>query len=79
MQSREVIDLLMGELVSPFETYFLKGNHEAAMLQFLTDPTIGPRWSEFGGRDAGILRRSPAPDAHPAVNEDVGPEPGLAA
>jgi serine/threonine protein phosphatase 1 len=35
--------------LSPFETYFLKGNHEAAMLQFLDDPTIGPRWAEFGG------------------------------
>ncbi len=50
-QSKDVIDVLMGELMSPFETYFLKGNHEAAMLQFLTDPTIGPRWSEFGGAE----------------------------
>lgn len=48
-QSKDVIDVLMGELMSPFETYFLKGNHEAAMLQFMTDPSIGPRWAEFGG------------------------------
>lgn len=48
-QSREVIDLLLSPLLSPFETYFLKGNHEAAMLQFLADPAIGPRWGEFGG------------------------------
>jgi len=48
-QSKEVIDTLLGELLSPFETYFLKGNHEAAMIQFLSDPTIGPRWAEFGG------------------------------
>ena len=47
-QSREVIDVLLSDLLSPFETYFLKGNHEAAMLQFLTDPSIGPRWAEFG-------------------------------
>ena len=50
-QSKDVIDVLMGELMSPFETYFLKGNHEAAMLQFLTDPSIGPRWAEFGGAE----------------------------
>lgn len=48
-QSKEVIDVLLGESLSPFETYFLKGNHEAAMLQFLADPGIGPRWAEFGG------------------------------
>src|SRR5262249_18277812 len=34
-QSRDVIDVLLGDMLSPFETYFLKGNHEAAMLQFL--------------------------------------------
>jgi serine/threonine protein phosphatase 1 len=38
-------------MLSPFETYFLKGNHEAAMLQFLGDPGIGPRWAEFGGAE----------------------------
>lgn len=51
LQSKEVIDILMGELVSPFETYFLKGNHEAAMLQFLREPSAGPRWAEFGGAE----------------------------
>lgn len=50
-QSREVIDILLGDLMSPFETYFLKGNHEAAMLQFLSEPTMGPRWVEHGGAE----------------------------
>lgn len=50
-QSKDVIDILLSEKMSPFETYFLKGNHEAAMLQFLRDPSIGPRWSEFGGAE----------------------------
>jgi serine/threonine protein phosphatase 1 len=50
-QSKEVIDLLLGDLVSPFETHFLKGNHEAAMLQFLGEPAMGPRWAEFGGAE----------------------------
>ncbi len=50
-KSKDVIDVLLGDTMSPFETYFLKGNHEAAMLQFLTDPSIGPRWAEFGGAE----------------------------
>jgi serine/threonine protein phosphatase 1 len=50
-QSRDVIDVLLGDQLSPFETYFLKGNHEAAMLQFLGNPGIGPRWAEFGGAE----------------------------
>jgi serine/threonine protein phosphatase 1 len=50
-QSKDVLDVLLGDLLSPFETYFLKGNHEAAMLQFLLDPGIGPRWAEFGGAE----------------------------
>jgi serine/threonine protein phosphatase 1 len=48
-QSREVINILLSPALSAFETYFLKGNHESAMLQFLDDPAIGPRWGEFGG------------------------------
>lgn len=50
-QSKDVIDVLLGEKLSLFETYFLKGNHEAAMIQFLRDPSIGPRWAEFGGAE----------------------------
>ena len=48
-QSKDVLDLLLSSQMSRFETYFLKGNHEAAMLQFLEDPTLGPRWAEYGG------------------------------
>ena len=29
----------------------LKGNHEAALLQFLADPEFWPMWSEFGARE----------------------------
>lgn len=36
------------------EWRFLKGNHEEAMLNFLTDPTAGARWCEYGG-DAALL------------------------
>lgn len=48
-QSREVISILLSDVMSTFETFFLKGNHEETMLQFLTDPSIGPRWGQFGG------------------------------
>ena len=48
-QSRDVINILLSDALSRFETYFLKGNHEAAMLQFLKDPAAGPQWAEFGG------------------------------
>jgi serine/threonine protein phosphatase 1 len=50
-QSKDVVNVLLSNLVSPFETYFLKGNHEQAMLQFLADPGIGPRWAEYGGAE----------------------------
>ena len=50
-QSKDVINILLSNMVSPFETYFLKGNHEQAMLQFLGDAGIGPRWAEYGGAE----------------------------
>lgn len=48
-QSREVIELLLGDLFNGFETRFLKGNHEEALLTFLTDASMGPKWANFGG------------------------------
>jgi len=37
-----------------FETVFLKGNHEATMLDFLASPEIGPTWAQFGGDETLI-------------------------
>jgi serine/threonine protein phosphatase 1 len=51
MQSKQVIDVLLSKAMSPFETHFLKGNHESAMLDFLSDPGVGPRWAEYGGAE----------------------------
>jgi serine/threonine protein phosphatase 1 len=34
---------------SGFEVRSLKGNHEAALLAFLSDPKAGPAWAEHGG------------------------------
>jgi len=54
-QSKQVIDKLC-ELrdESTYETVFLRGNHEQAMLRFLEDHSIGPDWSAFGGRETLI-------------------------
>lgn len=41
------------------EARFLAGNHEAAMLDFLAEPTVNARWLDFGGAETlagyGIL------------------------
>jgi len=48
LQSRELVDRLL-EGFAGFDTVFLKGNHDDTLLQFLTDPTIGDAWRNFGG------------------------------
>ena len=50
-QSRQVIEFLMSDRVSHFETSFLKGNHEEALLRFLEQPEHGPEWANYGGRE----------------------------
>lgn len=68
-QSREVIDILLGDLVSPFDTFFLKGNHEAAMLQFLSEPGMGPRWVEHGGAETLVSYGVQPPRSRTAADE----------
>lgn len=49
-KSREVVDLLSSaEMTRGFSPVFLKGNHEATLLDFLTDPSVGPSWMQYGG------------------------------
>jgi len=48
-QSRAVLERLMSTPLPDFETTFLRGNHEATMLQFLDDLMAGPGWLTFGG------------------------------
>ena len=51
--SRGVIDrLIRFRDEVGIESRFLKGNHEAKMLEFLGDPTVGPEWCEYGGTEA---------------------------
>ena len=69
-QSREVISTLI-ELGrnKDFETVFLKGNHEQAMLRFLNDHQIGPDWANFGGRETLISYGISPPKSINAVEE----------
>ncbi len=48
-QSREVIDVLIKAPLPGFDSVYLKGNHEDALLRFLDDTGIGPSWLGFGG------------------------------
>ena len=50
-QSKQVIDTLIGDRLAGFDVHCLKGNHEEAMLTFVSDPDFGPRWSAYGGRE----------------------------
>ncbi len=46
--SAELIDRLL-EGFAGFESVFLKGNHDETVLQFLSDPSVGEVWKNFGG------------------------------
>lgn len=48
-QSREVIDFLLANPLPGFESVFIKGNHEAEMGSFLTQPLPGHGWLAHGG------------------------------
>lgn len=64
LESRRCIDLLLSLAEGPFETYFLKGQREASLLQFIDAPQAGgARWLRRGGAETlfsyGV--RAPAP------------------
>ncbi|WP_425409928.1 metallophosphoesterase family protein [Hyphococcus sp.] len=47
--SRGVIERLVSLAEAKHETVFLKGNHEASMLDFLNHPEDLPHWLDWGG------------------------------
>jgi serine/threonine protein phosphatase 1 len=49
LDSRQVIDLLIRDPLADFATVHLIGNHDAWLLSFLVDATIGPIWLRYGG------------------------------
>jgi serine/threonine protein phosphatase 1 len=54
LESRQVIDLLIDRPLRGFRTVHLLGNHDAWLLSFLAEPSIGPSWLRYGG-DATLL------------------------
>lgn len=53
-QSRQVVEILLSERLNPYQTHFLKGNHEDALLSFLADADFGPKWAAYGGRETMV-------------------------
>jgi serine/threonine protein phosphatase 1 len=49
--SRQVIDTLLSKPLSDFESIYLLGNHEQALLDFLLDPEAMSGWLSWGGRE----------------------------
>ncbi|CAN5399200.1 metallophosphoesterase family protein [soil metagenome] len=50
--SRSVLNFLCAfQDQTGIECHFLRGNHEDRFEAFLTDPSVGPAWCEFGGRE----------------------------
>jgi serine/threonine protein phosphatase 1 len=49
-ESRAVVDRLLAfRGHATLSARFLKGNHEATLLDFLDDPQVGASWAQFGG------------------------------
>lgn len=48
MQSKQVVEYLLSGALDRFNTVFLKGNHEEALLRFVDDATYGPTWASYG-------------------------------
>ena len=49
LQSRDVIEFLLSDRLQAFETVFLMGNHEEALLKFFDDESFGSQWVRYGG------------------------------
>lgn len=46
--------LLSDPFPDTFTCTYLKGNHEATLLDFLSNPQVGPSWAQFGGGETLI-------------------------
>lgn len=66
--SRGVIDALLALSPDKFELVFLRGNHEAALLNFLANPATGPYWLRIGG-DRALMSYGVTPFASDASPE----------
>jgi len=67
LESRQVLDLLLGLPLPEFHPVYLLGNHDAWLLSFLIDAKIGATWLRYGGdatlHSYGVRLRPAADDA----------------
>jgi serine/threonine protein phosphatase 1 len=70
-QSAAVLDLLTSDRLKEFETRFLRGNHEDALLTFLRTPVEGQAWLDYGGLDTLTSYGVEPPTQDPARDEDL--------
>ena len=49
LNSKEVIDYFLSGALQDFETVYLMGNHESALLRFTEDASFGETWASYGG------------------------------
>lgn len=69
--SAGVIDLLLQGRPSGYERRFLKGNHEQAMLGFLSQPLANRAWLRLGGAETLMSYGVRPPPAVGAEDQDV--------
>lgn len=78
-QSRQVIDFLLDDPAPGFETVFLKGNHEAWLLAFLENASVGEHWFACGGHATLLSYGIPHPARAPTAKSLEASREALAA
>ena len=68
--SRGVVERLIGDLPRGFDAHFLKGNHEAILLDFLAEPWRLDHWLQNGGEET---MRSYGVDTEGLASLDASP------
>ena len=69
--SARVVDMVLGELPQGFDAHFLKGNHEAILLDFLDEPSYLGQWLANG---ADATFRSYGMDLEELIRKGATPE-----
>lgn len=69
LESSKVIDHLLQLRERHPQSFFLRGNHEEAMLNFLKDYSYGPKWANYGGRET-LVSYGVRPPRSLALGED---------
>lgn len=74
--SREVLELAIAAKQDWTQIIYLRGNHEAALLKFLENPTKGSSWLNFGGKQtlASYGVSMPALNAEPTALDSTAQE-----